>query len=148
MLIKILLLSAGGALGALFRYGLGGFIYKIAGTHKVCLTATDSRGTDSYCYDLPVTVGVRIRPDINPVELYPNPAENYIVLRLDEADVETYHYAEVFDIYGRLVMKTRLERRSPGHVRIDLDNMNPGLYTIRINAERKTYVGQFLTIDR
>jgi CrcB protein len=33
MLIKILLLSAGGALGALFRYGLGGMVYKVAGTH-------------------------------------------------------------------------------------------------------------------
>ena len=33
MLIKILLLSAGGAIGAVFRYGLGGVVYKIAGTH-------------------------------------------------------------------------------------------------------------------
>ena len=117
-------------------------------TNRVCLTVRDSRGRDEYCYDLPVTVGIKIRPDINPLELYPNPAENYIVLKLDESDVENYRYAEVFDIYGRLVMKTRLEDRSPGHVRIDLENVSPGLYTIRVNAERKTYIGQFIAIDR
>jgi len=33
MAVKVLLLSLGGALGALLRYGLGGAVYKITGTH-------------------------------------------------------------------------------------------------------------------
>ena len=33
MFIKVLLLSAGGAIGALLRYALGGSVHKIAGQH-------------------------------------------------------------------------------------------------------------------
>jgi CrcB protein len=33
MLAKVILLSVGGAIGALLRYGLGGAVYKITGTH-------------------------------------------------------------------------------------------------------------------
>jgi len=33
MLAKLLILSAGGAIGAIFRYGLGGAVHKVAGPH-------------------------------------------------------------------------------------------------------------------
>lgn len=60
------------------------------------------------------------------VEVYPNPAQNNISIKLEENN--TFESAVIFDINGKPVLNTKTAQS------IDVSALLPGVYTIQVNA--------------
>ena len=66
----------------------------------------------------------------NSISLMPNPADNYIELRVN-SNVEVKE-AVVFNAFGQMIQTVQL---SDNHARIDLSDMAAGMYFVRVNGE-------------
>lgn len=73
------------------------------------------------------------------ISLMPNPADNYIELRVN-SNVEVKE-AMVFNAFGQLIQTVEL---NDNHVRIDLSNMASGMYFVRVNGEGVTATKKFI----
>jgi hypothetical protein len=60
----------------------------------------------------------------------PNPADNYIELRVN-SNVEVKE-AVVFNAFGQMIQTVQL---TDNHTRIDLSDMAAGMYFVRVNGE-------------
>ena len=75
-----------------------------------------------------------------PITIYPNPAQNHITIE----GIEGKSTVEVFSIIGAKLM--RLENQS-GSIKLDVSNLENGLYIITVNAENgvvssKVFIGR------
>jgi hypothetical protein len=66
----------------------------------------------------------------NSISLMPNPADNYIELRVN-SNVEVKE-AVVFNAFGQMIQTVQL---TDNHTRIDLSDMAAGMYFVRVNGE-------------
>ena len=66
----------------------------------------------------------------NSINLMPNPADNYIELRVN-SNVEVKE-AVVYNAFGQMIRTIQL---TDNHARIDLSNMAAGMYFVRVNGE-------------
>ena len=111
-------------------------------TYEIQVQAVCSNGqTSDWSASLFVTtknVGIQNWLD-NSVMLYPNPAKEYVDIRVDgELNVNTM---EVYDVYGKLI-NTVIVNENP--TRINVSNLADGMYFVRVNTEEgmvtKTFV--------
>ena len=75
----------------------------------------------------------------NSISLMPNPADNYIELRVN-SNVEVKE-AVVFNAFGQMIQTVQL---SDNHARIDLSDMAAGMYFVRVNGEGVTATKKFI----
>jgi len=69
--------------------------------------------------------------------VYPNPAKNEIAFDLPLAQ----SVMTLFDITGKKIRQARLQGRNQ---RIDIENLNSGVYLIRIESVNSIYHGKFV----
>ena len=117
-------------LNCLFNFGvIGGdtdqvFVAKTNGsyaaeiTKKGCIDTTD-------CY-IVSTVGIDNPITLSNVKVYPNPTNGKLTI-----DAENYEGVEVYNVSGRLIIKSKLNT-------IDLEEQSKGLYLLKINANGTT----------
>lgn len=75
------------------------------------------------------------------VMTWPNPATAFLNLRLPEG-VSGPYFTEVLDANGRLVS---VQNPGEGH-KLDIQNLAPGDYTLKVRAGKKVYAGQFVKL--
>ena len=75
----------------------------------------------------------------NSINLMPNPADNYIELRVN-SNVEVKE-AVVYNAFGQMIQTVQL---TENHARIDLSNMAAGMYFVRVNGERVMATKKFI----
>ena len=80
-------------------------------------------------------------PEIQLVELYPNPAKENITIKLP-ADNSNY-YIQVVDMQGRIVRTGSVESQN-SILLIDVEQYSPGLYHINLKGENSSYFGRFV----
>jgi len=126
--------------------------YSAAGFYTICLTITDSAGcSDSYCHpyyllktgnESSAMIRVNVIPpaftgiqDVLPesISLYPNPTNGTVTLKA--SGVHGQVTLKLFDAIGRQL----LEQSAKSHefargVSVNLSQMNPGLYFLRIQS--------------
>ena len=97
-------------------------------------TATDtllaSKGCDSIVslnLTIVSTVGIDNSAILSNVKVYPNPTSGKLTI-----DAEDYEGVEVYDVSGRLIIKSKLNT-------IDLQEQSKGLYLLKINANGTTH---------
>ena len=73
------------------------------------------------------------------ISLLPNPADNYIELRIN-SNVEVKE-AVVFNALGQMIQTVQLNEN---HARIDLSNMAAGMYFVRVNGENVMATKKFI----
>ena len=73
------------------------------------------------------------------ISLLPNPADNYIELRVN-SKIEVTE-AEVYNAFGQLIQTVQL---TDNHARIDLSNMAAGMYFVRVNGENGIATKKFI----
>ena len=73
------------------------------------------------------------------ISLLPNPADNYIELRVN-SNVEMTE-AVVYNAFGQQIQTVQL---TDNHARIDLSNMAAGMYFVRVNGEGVTATKKFI----
>lgn len=76
------------------------------------------------------------------VEVYPNPAESYIDIRLAGKETDIHHI-RLYDFSGRLVYKNKLLNKNAGSVRINITGLMEGLYMVEVFSNEKTYTAKF-----
>ena len=68
---------------------------------------------------------------LNNVNIYPNPAQDFIMI-----DSENVEYAEIIDIYGRVITSAEIN----GETRIEMSDFADGIYYVRLHSNGKTAV--------
>jgi len=72
------------------------------------------------------------------LKVYPNPANSYIL-----ADVQNAESFEIIDLNGKQV----IENLNPESNRIDISQLNSGIYCLKLKASGKAYFARFIKKD-
>ncbi|MBW8050554.1 MAG: PKD domain-containing protein [Cytophagales bacterium] len=117
-------------------------IYTADNTYNVCLTVTDSCGSDSTCKNVTVTdTTTGISPGhaglaLGSVKVYPNPANDLLIVEINDLNNSSYD-VELYDHMGRLVRN--YQDQSSGKLKINRKNLNTGLYFLRVKTAQGIY---------
>lgn len=108
--------------------------YAENGTYTVTLTIENVCGIDTKTQDVVVNVvGIE---ELNATELgvsvFPNPAKDVFVVSFD-THVEGNVGVELIDMQGRAVLQQRSILND--NIKLDVSNMQPGMYLLRLNTE-------------
>ena len=75
---------------------------------------------------------------LNSISLYPNPAKEYIDVRVDEFNVTNM---EVYDVYGKLINTVNV---IDNPTRINVSNLAAGMYFVRVTTEQGVATKSFV----
>ena len=75
---------------------------------------------------------------LNSISLYPNPAKEYIDVRVDEFNVTNM---EVYDVYGKLINTVNV---IDNPTRINVSNLASGMYFVRVTTEQGVATKSFV----
>jgi hypothetical protein len=75
---------------------------------------------------------------LNSISLYPNPAKEYIDVRVDELNVTSM---EVYDVYGKLINTVNV---IDNPTRINVSSLASGMYFVRVTTEQGTATKSFV----
>ena len=75
---------------------------------------------------------------LNSISLYPNPAKEYIDVRVDEFNVTSM---EVYDVYGKLINTVNV---IDNPTRINVSNLAAGMYFVRVTTEEGVATKSFV----
>lgn len=80
----------------------------------------------------------------NSIDLYPNPASNYLKIDLSSYDVPV-ESVQVFvhDFSGRIVLKENLSPESYNQFRVNIEKLSVGVYLIRVKIADYVITEQF-----
>ncbi|MPM27899.1 hypothetical protein SDC9_74414 [bioreactor metagenome] len=101
---------------------------------------TSSSGSTMYSSYLDQSyVGISEQGTIEGFSLYPNPATDFVMAEFesDAADLATIN---ITDLSGKLISSTNTTIESAGmqSIRLDVSNLESGLYIVSINIDNKT----------
>ena len=105
--------------------------YMIPGTYTVTLIASNDCGSTTVSYTIEVTVGMDEISETK-VTIYPNPVQNDLFVNIEESG----NY-RISDIKGSILLSGNL---TSDQNRIDISNLENGVYFIRINSEKESIV--------
>ncbi|NLU95838.1 PKD domain-containing protein [Chitinophaga sp. Ak27] len=118
------------------------------GEYQFRLTVTDDKGaTGTSLFSLTVT-GNNDGHQENKVQLYPNPAVQYVrlqVTRRGEAPLQV----RIFDLNGRIQHQLRFTTPGPFLAEINISNLANGYYTVDVKAEDGSFNwrGRFIKVS-
>ena len=102
------------------------------GIYTFTVTVNDGETTAEASITIDVVSCIGVEENIlNNVSIYPNPAEDFIMI-----NSENVEFAEVIDIYGRVITASEIN----GETRIDMSNFADGIYYVRLNSNGATAV--------
>lgn len=117
-------------------------LFPASGEYNVCLTASNSGGSNTYCELISVSsVGLNDAALASSLQVGPNPAANRVLIRLDLAEEAT---VEVLDVFGRRVLPLQVFRTQ---TELDLSNLSVGTYLVQVH-EGSRMATQTLSIVR
>ncbi len=108
--------------------------YSSPGNYTVCLTITDSCGSDSSCQTVNATnVGIT-NPSLATFECWPNPATDIVQVKV-EAGLLTNAEVAIMDLTGRELQKLSLgDVTGEITLRLDLENLSQGVYFVALRS--------------
>lgn len=113
--------------------------YAANGTYTVCLTITDSCGTDSTCQSVTVFVDGIEDYASQAVQISPNPTNSVLnVATLDGTLVDSYN---VYDMNGRIVMTGAM---NAAQFNLNVESLNKGLYILEMKSDSNVFSTRFV----
>ncbi|MEM6397848.1 MAG: ELWxxDGT repeat protein [Bacteroidota bacterium] len=79
------------------------------------------------------------------VELFPNPARSFMTLTSEDEDFSNADF-EVYDAIGRFILTPRVSYNI-GVTQLDVSELPPGTYMLRISTESEQFSKKFLKVD-
>lgn len=79
------------------------------------------------------------------LNVYPNPAKDYCELRIGDFGLKRNAELRIIDLVGRTAYKSVIENLQPT-IRIDVSQLNAGVYFIELNAGGKTVNAKFTVV--
>ncbi len=128
-------------------------VFLVTGTYSVCLTifgnedVFGAENQDTFCDTISITVGTREVLLRGYLQLYPNPAAEYLDLQLDTDKPLQNVSLSILDALGRQVWEDQvgyLGRDAIQH--LDVSALPNGLYTLRLMQEGMVVGKQFVVV--
>lgn len=102
------------------------YAYAASGDYTVCLTATNSAGSNTNCTSVDVVItSTEDLEKIVKVELFPNPVHETLNIRLENNETESLRF-QLTDVLGRTVKE--LQVNTNGLYQLDMNNLDVGMY--------------------
>jgi len=121
-------------------------IYLDKGNYEVCLTASNAYGDRTYCQEIMLlsTSVVDAIPNI-PVSVYPIPAENELIIRIDlkfDYPIEL----KIYDIFGKVIFRDTILSETSTY---NIDQIPSGIYLMSINLKnnQNIYTNKIIVIN-
>ncbi len=110
------------------------------GAHTISFTIEDSFGNQNTCeFILNVVTDLSITDEsISKINIFPNPANDYILIQSD-LEVENIF---IYDMTGKIVLKQKLKTDH----KVDLDGISKGVYYVNVIAKNKKFKTEKLII--
>ncbi len=83
-------------------------------------------------------VGLKKYSNISDVKIYPNPANNFVAIELNEAKEKTI---EVFDITGRIIIS---EQTADTKKQINISQLDEGVYYVRVSCNSLQHISKLI----
>lgn len=104
----------------------------------VYITNTGTNGSSSQGvqqpYEISVVTGIEEAQDISlEVSVYPNPAQDYVILKIKNYEVENLDY-QLYDINGSLIKDNKVEGNE---TTIEMQNLKPSVYFLKMTDNLK-----------
>lgn len=106
-----------------------------AGLHAYYVTAVYNDGESEPTNIQEVLLSGTDNMEANRIHIYPNPAENYLMVKV----IDRVYSIEVMDITGHMILQ---DSNSPA--KIDISNLQSGIYFLNIVADQQKYVNRFI----
>ncbi len=114
------------------------FTAEMSGDYAIIITENSCTDT-SDCYDVTIT-GINENGLNSEIKVYPNPAGNVVFIE-DKSQNENI-FAEVININNQLIMQKSFSNK--GYLSIDISDLKPGVYFIRIYNNTGVVVKKFI----
>lgn len=76
---------------------------------------------------------------VNGITIYPNPAKDYVKIRIDVQNVSGKALFELYDITGRKVISEQMVIEQSEPVDLDLSELRSGIYLLKIVMEQEKF---------
>ncbi len=120
--------------------------YTSNGTYNVCLTASNSFGSDQQCKDVVASgVGIEDLTFSANISMFPNPTTGKAMLRFNN-NINSDYTVTVYNILGETVFTTSKMKAGVAQVELNLSHVASGLYMVKIQSSNATAVKQ-LTVN-
>jgi len=117
-------------------------MFTATGFYTVTLIATNANGSDTATrvdYIAVYNVGVKELAGKGNMNIWPNPSEGSISIRMTEAAAKSS--LEISDMMGRVVYSKQAES---SEMNLDLGGLDKGVYILRVNANNSTYTQRLI----
>ena len=104
------------------------------------LVGTPRGGFEFWNTDIKVTSGVGVRDIYDEIKIYPNPAQSFINIDIDDIS-ENRIVATIYDIMGK---KISVDNISSGNNKINIEKLINGTYLLKIQLNKKTLNFKFI----
>lgn len=121
------------------------YTYTANGVYKVCVTATNTFGSDSSCQMVSITnVGLSdISHDVI-TRIYPNPNDGKFLLEISGVDNESYELS-ILNSIGSLILTENINTAINSTLKFDLNYLKQGLYFVKIrNQKGEVFISKFV----
>lgn len=116
------------------------------GTFNVCLTVTNSFGSDQTCKDVFITgVGIEDLAFSANISMFPNPTTGKAMLRFNNGTSSDFTVT-VYNVLGETVLTTPKYKAGVAQVELNLSNAASGLYIVKVQSSNGTAIKQ-LTVS-
>ncbi|HVA99525.1 MAG TPA: T9SS type A sorting domain-containing protein, partial [Bacteroidia bacterium] len=120
-------------------------------TTTYSVTATNSFGCsaiDSFTVVIRITTGIANLSENNSTNLYPNPATTNLSLSFTMQGKASEASIDVIDITGKTLMETNTEISNGKTLPIDISQLSPGVYFVKITTAKTSQTIKFVKQDR
>ena len=106
--------------------------YTMPGTYTVCLTATNSSGSDTNCQTLEIMItSINIVDNELSLEIFPNPVTDWLNLQLQNNSTERLNFI-LFNEMGQRVLNERVS--GSGNFVFNVKSYAPGVYFFQLQT--------------
>ncbi len=112
--------------------------FPVDGSYVVCLTATNTYGSNEMCKTISTTAIDNIA--IIQLNLFPNPANDFVVVDLAGNSIDI---AEVYNILGEK-MQITYQQIENGELKINTSSLSAGNYIVKMSNDEQEMIARFV----
>ena len=104
------------------------------------VVATDTNGCEVEAAVFNVMAAVPSTVNREPFTIFPNPVENYLILKMEDVIFETAIEVTIYDVFGKRVYSAACCEQPT----VDCELLQSGLYYLEVKSSGKIFRGKFV----